>query len=79
MEIFLLLLLKNLKKDSQNSYLFQTLKSLINPTPRPLLIVAVKPELLDRIFYFYNPFEREEVQLLKKKDDPSVNCVYGFI
>lgn len=57
---------KILSEDYHESYFFMTLKSLINPTPNPFLLVNVDVQHIDRMFYYYNPFAREEIKLYKK-------------
>lgn len=54
-----------LTKDENQYYAFWTLKSLIDPAGSQFLTAGFSSDGSDRIFYIYNPFEREEVRLLK--------------
>jgi len=52
-------------KNENRYYAFWTLQNLLDPAGRQFFAANLSSHGSDRIFYIYNPFEREEVRLLK--------------
>ena len=60
--------------DNENYfYLFTALRSLLQPGEKPFVLVNIKPERTERLFYLYNPFSSEEVSLYREDRRPGAD------
>ena len=59
-------MLKHFTENGAEYYIFETLRNLVQPLEHPFLLVDVTPENTNRLYYMFNPYEREEVNLFKR-------------
>ncbi len=64
---------EDLTRDDHRGFIFETLCNLVHPAQRPFLLINTEPDKSDRIFYIFNPEEREEVRLLKRYSQPGLS------
>ena len=59
-------MISGIGSNEQRQYVFETLRNLATPIGGPFLMVDLQPELTDRLYYLFDPYEREEIRLLRQ-------------
>lgn len=62
-------------RDENREFIFAALKSFTEPAKEPFLLAALRPKEVGYIWYYFNPFDREEVRFYKEYKHLSGNVM----